>query len=87
MPTIPLGVYEHYKGKRYRVIGTAKHSETLEDMVVYQPLYQNETAKLWVRPLRMFTEMVEIHGYKKPRFTLVTQKSTSGDILEMFDLL
>lgn len=51
-----LGVYEHYKNSehRYRVIGVAKHSETLEDLVIYDTLYENEMSKLWARPLEMF---------------------------------
>ena len=62
------GIYQHYKGKKYRVIGVAKHSETLEDMVVYEALYENEVSKLWVRPLDMFLEEVEIDGKIVPRF-------------------
>lgn len=48
------GIYEHYKGKRYKVIGVAKHSETLEDLGVYEPLYESSLAKMWVRPISMF---------------------------------
>lgn len=68
------GIYEHYKGKKYRVIGIAKHSETLEDLVVYERLYENKTAKLWVRPLAMFEEKVEIEGQKVPRFRFLSEK-------------
>lgn len=53
---IKMGVYKHYKGNYYRVIGIARHSETLEDMVVYQGLY--EDGGLWVRPLSMWEEQV-----------------------------
>ena len=66
-----LGVYQHYKGKKYRVIGVAKHSESLEDMVVYEALYENELSKLWVRPLEMFLGEVEFDGKRVPRFTYV----------------
>ena len=66
------GVYEHYKGKKYRVLGLAKHSETLEEVVVYEALYDNDVSKLWVRPAIMFAEEVEVAGVKKPRFRLVT---------------
>ncbi len=52
------GLYEHHKGMRYRVLGTARHSETLEELVVYEALYENKLGKLWVRPLSMFTEIV-----------------------------
>jgi len=62
------GIYEHYKGKRYQVIGIAKHSETLEDLVVYRPLYDNALAPLWVRPLTMFMETVDVDGVQQPRF-------------------
>ena len=61
------GLYEHYKGKRYRVIGLAKHSETLEDVVIYEPLYES-VSKLWVRPMKMFLEEVGVEGKKVPRF-------------------
>ncbi len=61
-----LGKYKHYKGKEYEVIGLAKHSETLEELVVYKALYGEDA--LWVRPLKMFEEEVEIDGQKVPRF-------------------
>ncbi len=59
------GVYEHYKGMRYRVLGVARHSETLEEMVVYRALYG--VGEVWVRPLKMFVEMVG----SAPRFRYV----------------
>lgn len=69
---IQLGLYQHYKNsKQYRVIGVAKHSETLEDLVVYEALYENELSTLWVRPLSMFTEEVEWEGKKVPRFAFL----------------
>ena len=68
---LKIGIYEHYKGNRYRVIGTAKHSETLEDLVIYESLYENKLSKLWARPLSMFLEEVEVNGRKKPRFKYV----------------
>ena len=71
--TLKIGKYRHYKGKEYRVIGTAKHSETLEDLVVYESLYDNQTSKLWVRPLMMFIETVEIGGKKIPRFEYIAE--------------
>lgn len=65
-PELKLGKYEHYKGKQYEVIGTAHHSETLEELVVYRALYGDYS--LWVRPLKMFLEEVEIDGKRMPRF-------------------
>lgn len=59
-------VYRHYKGKEYLVLHIAKHSETLEDMVVYQALYGEK--RIWVRPIRMFLEKVEVEGKIVNRF-------------------
>jgi len=64
-----LGKYEHYKGGQYEVLGIAKHSETLEELVVYKALYGQ--GELWVRPLKMFLEEVEFKGKKVPRFKYV----------------
>lgn len=66
---LKLGKYLHFKGKEYELIGLAKHSETLEDLVVYRALYANND--LWVRPLTMFTEEVEIDNKKIPRFKYI----------------
>ena len=63
---LPLGKYRHYKGNEYEVIAIAKHSETLEEMVVYRALYGNHD--FWVRPLVMFLESVEVEGKLVPRF-------------------
>ena len=69
MSTIQPGRYRHFKGKEYQVIGTARHSETLEEMVVYRALYGD--GGLWVRPAAMWSELVERDGYRGPRFTPV----------------
>ena len=71
--TIKPGLYEHYKGKHYEVIGLAHHSETLEPLVVYKALYETKfgTDSLWVRPLAMFTETIEIDGKKVERFRYI----------------
>ncbi len=63
------GKYRHFKGNEYEVIGMAKHSETLEDMVVYRALYGER--KLWVRPAKMWLETVERDGKKFTRFTKI----------------
>lgn len=63
---IPCGIYEHYKGGKYRVLGVAKHSETLEDLVIYERV--DGEGDLWVRPLQMFLEEVEVEGEKVRRF-------------------
>ena len=69
---LQLGKYKHYKGNLYEVIGIAHHSETLEDMVVYRALYND--FDLWVRPLSMFLENVEINGVIMPRFEYLGDK-------------
>lgn len=67
-----LGKYQHSKtGNYYQVIGIAKHSKTLEDLVVYKALYKNPVSRLWVRPVKMFLEKVEINGKRMPRFKFV----------------
>ena len=58
---IQLGIYQHFKGNYYKVIGIAKHSETLEEMVVYKALYGN--GDVWIRPLSMFTTKVDKEKY------------------------
>jgi hypothetical protein len=50
------GIYQHYKGKKYRLINVVRHSETLEELVMYETLYENELGKFWVRPKEMFLE-------------------------------
>lgn len=62
----PPGLYRHYKGNLYEVVGTARHSETLEPMTVYRALYGEHG--LWVRPAAMFAEQVTIDGVLRPRF-------------------
>ena len=65
------GKYRHFKGKEYQLIGIARHSETMEPMVVYRALYGEQG--LWVRPASMWTEQVERDGYKGPRFQLIEE--------------
>lgn len=66
---IKPGRYRHFKGKEYEVLGTARHSETLEEMVVYRALYGEHG--LWVRPAAMWNETVERDGRTFQRFTLI----------------
>ena len=69
LPPTPPGRYRHYKGGEYELVGVARHSETLEPMVVYRPLY-NATG-WWVRPHAMFVEDVVVDGVRQPRFAFV----------------
>jgi len=66
LPDTPTGRYRHYKGGEYEVIGVARHSETLEPMVVYRPL--NNTTGWWLRPHAMFFGEVVIDGAARARF-------------------
>lgn len=66
---IKKGKYRHFKGKEYEVLGTAIHSETLEQMVIYKPLYGE--GKIWVRPLSMWNQVIVKDGQKLKRFTWI----------------
>ena len=68
---IKLGRYRHYKGNEYRVIAVVKHSETLEELVLYEALYDNPESKLWARSKAKFLETVEVNGRRIPRFEYV----------------
>lgn len=67
--TIPPGRYHHYKGQDYEVLGSARHSETEEEFVVYRALYGERG--LWVRPKAMFIEEVVVNGLRVPRFRFI----------------
>ena len=67
--TVAQGIYRHYKGNLYQVLHTAQHSETEEALVVYRCLYGEYG--VWVRPLNMFAETVEVDGKEVPRFELI----------------
>ena len=71
--SLKIGRYQHYKGNEYEVIGVAKHSEDESELVVYRPLYNesNGARNLWVRPLSMFIETVQVDGKTKPRFEYI----------------
>ena len=66
------GIYQHYSGKRYEVVGVGRHSESLEELVIYRALYAPHD--FWVRPLTMFIETVEIEGQTTLRFKLVESR-------------
>ncbi len=70
------GLYRHYKGMMYRAIDIVRHSETLEEMVLYETLYENKLGKLWVRPKEMFLGEIELDGKRVRRFAPVD--STAG---------
>lgn len=72
--SIKPGIYKHYKGKEYKVIGVAKHSETLEDLVLYEPMYES-ISKYWVRPKDMFLEEIKIDGKKVKRFEFIKNEN------------
>ena len=69
LQSIPQGIYRHYKGSLYQVLHVANHSETEEELVVYRCLYGEYD--VWVRPLAMFTESIEVNGKELPRFELI----------------
>ena len=70
LPPAPQGTYRHYRGGEYEVTAVARHSETLEAMVIYRPLYDD--GGWWVRPYAMFFEDVIVDGTPRPRFERIT---------------
>jgi hypothetical protein len=72
LPPLPeprLGRYRHYKGGEYELVGVVRHSETLEVMALYRPLYN--ASGLWVRPYAMFFEEIDLAGGRQPRFDFI----------------
>jgi hypothetical protein len=67
---VPGSLFEHYSGKKYKFLSIARHSETLEELAIYQALYGEND--VWVRPLLMFLENVTINGIERPRFKLIS---------------
>jgi hypothetical protein len=76
LPTVALGRYRHYKGGEYEVLGVVRHSESLEPLVLYRPLYNG--SGLWVRPYVMFLETVEVGGAQVPRFAPMVATAAEG---------
>ncbi|RYZ89664.1 MAG: GNAT family N-acetyltransferase [Proteobacteria bacterium] len=75
-----MTLYRHYKNLPYRMLDIVKHSETMEDLVLYETLYDHQGGRLWVRPKAMFFETVEVQGQKQPRFAkaeLIVKSYTS----------
>lgn len=77
MSIVQIGRYRHYKGKEYTVIGVARHSEMEEELVVYRKEYDDHG--LWVRPLGMFLEHVEVEGKTVPRFEYLGSGPSGGN--------
>lgn len=76
MNEIKLGKYRHYKGKEYEVIGVGKHSENLENLVIYKALYNSDefgNEALWIRPKDMFMEKVVFEGNEVNRFEYIKE--------------
>lgn len=67
------GIYKHYKGNLYRVIGFGKHSETLEDLVFYEALYDNPKSKFWIRPMKMFDDEINTSEGIVRRFVFISE--------------
>lgn len=76
---LKLGIYQHFKGNKYELLYIAKHSETLESMVVYRALYGERD--IWVRPLSMWDEIVEYNGEKVERFKYIGVENGSDENL------
>ena len=74
---VACGVYRHYKGSLYTVLMQATHSETQEDMVVY---LSQETQKVWVRPAKMFSELIELNGRRIRRFALYPSEASRAQV-------
>jgi len=77
--SIICGRYRHYRGNEYQVLGSARHSESEEQMVVYRCLYGDRS--MWVRPLEMFLENIVVDGQPVPRFTLIDMEQEEGPCL------
>lgn len=77
---IKLGLYEHYKGLKYEVMGVCRHSETLEILVLYKALYGDY--RMWVRPFEMFNGTIEVEGKTIDRFRFIESLSDTAPIIQ-----
>jgi len=80
MNPIRLGIYRHYKGNEYEVFGFAKHSETLEDMVIYKSLYGEGST--WVRSLSMWDNPIKLNGKTVKRFEYIEDSIKNDELAE-----
>ena len=71
VPFIEAGIYQHYKGQRYEVVGVGLDTETTKPVVIYMPLYESKVP-VWVRPYEMFLDYVDVDGKKVARFTKIS---------------
>lgn len=71
VPFIEAGIYEHYKGQRYEVVGVGLDTETTKPVVIYMPLYESKVP-VWVRPYEMFLDFVDVDGKKVERFKKIS---------------
>lgn len=85
MSELRAGVYQHYKGPFYLVLGTARHSETEEQLVAYVPLEPHPGPRITVRPYDMFFESVEVDGQQVERFKYIGEQLTEADLEQNVD--
>lgn len=76
IPPFNKGIYQHYNGQYYEVIDGARHSETLEFLIIYKALYGEND--IWVRPFEMFFETIEHNGQTRPRFEFINNQTGEG---------
>lgn len=78
----PNSIFQHYKGQKYKYLGVVRHSETLEELVLYEALYENALGKIWVRPKEMFFGTVEKNGKTIRRFQPIEDEAKPDELRE-----